>query len=71
MMQGIFNLANRYGEEVVDLSCKRANEFRAFSYASVKKICEKGLYKEKDVSSNECVKAGGYSNDLSQYDLLV
>jgi hypothetical protein len=54
----------------VDLSCKRANEFNSISYLSVKRICENGLYIDKNISSDESVKCGGYCHDLSQYDFI-
>jgi len=34
------------------------------------RICENRLYIEKDISSDESVRCGGYCNDLSQYDLI-
>ncbi|MGA1847669.1 IS21 family transposase [Deferribacter abyssi] len=71
IMSRIFNLSKRYGEEVVNSACKRANKFNSLSYLSVKNICEKGLYKEKEISPDESVRGNGYSNDLSQYDLLT
>jgi len=71
IMNGIFNLCKRYGEEVVNLACKRANEYNSLSYLSVKNICEKGLYKEKGISSDGSVRCDGYSNDLRGYDLLI
>ncbi|KAA0257177.1 IS21 family transposase [Deferribacter autotrophicus] len=71
MMQGIFNLMKSYDKDTVELACKRANEFNSISYLSVKRICETGLYTQKDASSKESVNCGGFSNDLSKYDLLV
>jgi len=71
IMNGIFNLSKRYGAEVVNLACNRANKFNSLSYLSVKHICEKGLYKEKGISPDESVKCDGYANDLSQYDILT
>ncbi|MDK2793184.1 MAG: hypothetical protein PWQ25_2047, partial [Deferribacteres bacterium] len=70
VISGIFSLAKKYGNEAVDLSCKRANEFNSISYLSVKRICENGLYIDKNISSDESVKCGGYCHDLSQYDFI-
>ena len=71
IMQGIFQLAKKYNNETVDLSCKRAKEFNTISYLSVKRICESGLYIEKESCCDESVNCGGYSNDLSKYDALI
>jgi hypothetical protein len=70
MIAGIFDLAKKYGNNVVDLSCKRANEFNSISYLSVKKICENGLYIDKNISPDESVKCGGYCHDLKEYDFI-
>jgi hypothetical protein len=70
MIAGIFDLAKKYGNNVVDLSCKRANEFNSISYLSVKKICENGLYTDKNISPDESVKCGGYCHDLKEYDFI-
>ena len=69
MMQGIFKLTKIYGLKIVEAACKRANEFSSYSYLSVKKICEGGLYTVND-TSNQAVMCGGYGNDLSLYDNL-
>jgi transposase len=69
-MQGVFNLCKKYGEDIVDAACKRANEFNILSYHSVKKICEDGTY-IKDPGCIESVIAGGYGNDLKEYDILT
>lgn len=70
MIAGIFDLAKKYGNNVVDLSCKRANEFNSISYLSVKKICENGLYIDENISPDESVKCGGYCHDLKEYDFI-
>ncbi len=71
IITGVFDLAKKYGDAIVDLACKRANEFNSISYLSVRKICENGLYVDKDASSDESVRSSGYCNDLKQYDLIV
>lgn len=70
MMKGVFALSDKYGSDVVDAACLRANEFSAFSYLSIKKICEDGLYDSPEAPV-ESVVCGGYGNDLSMYDSFV
>ena len=70
MMHGIFSLLKIYEREVVDLACKRAVEYNAISYLSVKNICEKGLYRESEESSSTAVRCGGHSSDLRKYDRI-
>jgi transposase len=66
---GVFNLANRYSKPVVDMACKRALFYRAYSYQSVKNICSKGLYQAP--AENLSVKGeNGFNHDLSIYDKL-
>lgn len=70
MMKGVFALSTKYGPEVVDAACRRASEYSAFSYMSVRKICENKLYESK-FESVESVVCGGYGNDLSLYDSFM
>ena len=70
MMKGVFALSDKYGSDAVDAACRRATEFSAFSYLSVKKICEDRLYDSPEALVGSVV-CGGYGNDLSMYDLLV
>ena len=70
MMHGIFSLLKIYEREVVDLACKRAVEYNAISYLSVKNICEKGLYRESEESPSTAVRCGGHSSDLRKYDRI-
>jgi len=70
MMQGIFKLTKIYSEKIVDAACKRAVKFGSFSYLSVKKICEDGLYR-LDECANQSVMCGGFGNDLKLYDTLT
>ena len=46
---GIIGLGKKYGNENLDLACKRANHFGLISYKKIKNILEKGLFNE-DVS---------------------
>lgn len=70
IMKGVFALSNKYGSDVVDAACRRANEFSAFSYLSIKKICEDGLYDSPEAPV-ESVVCSGYGNDLRMYDSFV
>lgn len=70
MMRGIFKLTKIYSEKIVDAACKRAVKFGSFSYLSVRKICEDGLY-ELDECANQSVTCGGFGNDLKLYDTLT
>jgi transposase len=44
IIKGILNLRKHYGDEVVDLSCKRALAFGITHYRKIKGICESGCY---------------------------
>ena len=70
MISGVIALRKIYSDKTINLSCRRANAYNSFSYLSVKKICEKGLY-ELDINKDTSVKAGGFGNNLRDYDLLV
>jgi transposase len=70
IMQGIFKLVKTYGDEIVELSCKRALKFNTISYLSVKRICELGLYAEEEVSVDSSVKCNGYAHILLKYDVM-
>lgn len=70
MIQGIFNLCKKFGSSIVDAACKRANMYELHSYISVKKICEDGLF-ENNNPQPETVIAGGYYNNLKDYDTLT
>jgi len=70
IMRGIFALNNKHGSEIVDAACRRAVDFSSFSYLSVKKICEEGLY-DREESATEAIVCGGYGNDLGMYDVFM
>ena len=43
-ISGILALKKKYGGKAVDQACRRACHYRSYSYRTVKKICERGLY---------------------------
>jgi len=49
---GIVRLADKYGEDRLEAACKRALEFSAVSYKSVKSILEKGLDRVAEMPAN-------------------
>jgi len=48
MVSGIINLTKHYGNEAVDLACRRAISFEAYSYRTVFNICKKGLFRQQN-----------------------
>jgi transposase len=66
---GIVNLTGQHTASVVDMSCKRALFYGAYSYQSVKNICCKGLYQEPAEILSVKGK-NGFEHDLSIYDKL-
>jgi transposase len=45
---GIIRLADRYGEDRLEAACRRALDYSAVSYKSVKSILDKGLDRVTD-----------------------
>jgi hypothetical protein len=43
-ISGILALKKKYGDQVVNQACLRAHYYHNYSYRTVKKICESGLY---------------------------
>jgi transposase len=68
-IMGIFSLAGRYTAPVVDMACKRALFYGAYSYQSVKNICCKGLY-QAPAEILSVKGQNGFKHDLSIYDKL-
>lgn len=69
MIMGVFRLAEEYNMQIVDLACKRALFYGAYSYQSVKNICQKGLHQVP--SEILSVRApNGFNHDLGMYDKL-
>ena len=68
-IMGVFNLVNRHSAPIVDMACKRALFYGAYSYQSVKNICNKGLY-EAPAELLSVKGRNGFNHDLSIYDKL-
>ena len=71
MTRGILNLRKRFTDGQIDLSCKRALHFRAFSYQQVKRICETGLYRQQYDEPVTTVYSSEYEHELGLYDRLT
>ena len=69
-VQGILHLKSRYPAVIIDLACKRALEYGAFSYQAVKNICRLELV---EVPPEDALPAdlGGFNHDLALYDGLA
>ena len=70
LISGIFSLRKFYSNPVIDAACKRACDFNALSYKSVKNICETGLYKSDYDTNKNIENAQGFNHELSKYDKL-
>ena len=71
-ISGILALKKKYGDSVVNQACFRAYRYHNYSYRTVKKICESGLYalpfEEDHPSGKEAVNRG---RDLQLYNELT
>jgi hypothetical protein len=66
---GILSLRKRFGSSLVELALQRANTYGVYSYLSVKRICENGLYELNDTDETSVI-ANGFGNDLKLYDKI-
>ena len=71
MGAGVIKLASTYTPNVVNAACRRATIYSAFTYQSIKQICEKKLYVLDDSPASALTNASGFSCDLSLYDHLT
>jgi len=71
MTRGILKLKKRFTDVQIDLSCKRALHYRAFSYQQVKRICENELYKQNYEEMSPMVYSSEYEHELGLYDRLT
>jgi len=69
-IRGVISLARKYDNQSVEQSCKRALDYGAVNYQTVKNILKKGLYKVpiEDLSAYDL---GGYGHELHLYDNLM
>ena len=70
LISGIFCLTKYYSNPIIDAACKRANDFNALSYKSVKNICQTGLYKSDYDANSNIENAMGFNHELKKYDQL-
>ena len=70
LITGIFSLAKTYDKQVVNMACKRALSYKAYSYISVKNICKNGLYEHTTAEELSVINAQGFNHDLKIYDTL-
>jgi transposase len=70
IIQGIFNLQQAYSIEIVNMACKRALLYNAFSYTSVRNICKNNIY-DKPLESLSVNNVSGFAHNLKQYDNLI
>lgn len=71
MTRGILNLKKQFTNPEIDLSCKRALYFKAFSYQQVKRICENKLYLQSLEDPGPLIYSHEYEHELSLYDRLT
>ena len=67
LIQGILSLRKYYTDSIINSACIRADRFGCYSFKSVKKICEEGLF-EAPAEINTSAIGGGYGNNLKDYD---
>lgn len=70
IMQGVFHLQHDFSIEIVDKACRRALQYKAISYSSIKNICKNNLY-DKPIESLAVNINNGYAHQLKQYDKLT
>ena len=71
MGSGVMTLADTYGNDAVNASCRRAIAYGALSFQSVKQICERRLYVLDDTPITAVNNDSGFASDLSLYDTLT
>lgn len=71
MTRGILSLRKKFNAQVIDDSCERALRYKALSYQQVKKICETGLYQQKEHTVKPLVYSQEYGHELSMYDRIT
>ena len=72
-ISGILSLRKSYTVELIDDACRRAVEYGAFSYKTIKNICEKNLISLPSGYHQSYINPIGtnVSRDLSEYDRLA
>ena len=67
LIQGVLSLRRYYSDSIINSACIRADKFGCYSFKSVKKICEQGLF-ETPAEIDTSAIGGGYGNNLRDYD---
>ena len=67
LIQGVLSLRRYYSDSIINSACIRADRFGCYSFKSVKKICEQGLF-ETPAEIDTSAIGGGYGNNLRDYD---
>ncbi len=71
-ISGVLALARKYGNDVVDKACERANYYGNISYKSIKRICESGLYELPiEHMDTEEIESESKIRSLSEYRDMV
>jgi transposase len=68
--QGLLNLRKTHSDTIIEQACQRALSFGAYTYLSVKNICDKGLIEEPPAQALP-EQLGGFTHDLASYDQLI
>jgi transposase len=69
--KGLLHLAKEHSADVVNLACQRALQYGSLSYASIRQICQQGLYQTDTALTMPASGLGGYQHELSLYDQLT
>ena len=69
LIKVIFDLKKTYTDDIINKACKRALNYNALSYKSVKNICENKLY-DKPYEETSVKEEKGFVHDLKLYDKL-
>lgn len=69
--KGLLHLAREYSADAVDLACQRALQYGSLSFASIRQICQQGLYRFETSVLVPPIGLGGYHHELSLYDQLT
>lgn len=67
--KGLIHLAKEYSPDIVNQACARALQYGSLSYASIRQICQQGLYQLDQTMPASGL--GGYQHELSLYDQLT
>ena len=68
-VRGILSLRRSYPLQLIDQACQRALKYEAYSYLTVKNICQQNLVKIPD-DQPLSTKISGFNHELSLYDQL-